>query len=83
MPDQVRHDGVWLIRRRVDNTRVKKSGNKHPYNVIPEKSIKAMAMSPVTIILMPKPSSPLGTSAYRSFCRIAAMETMASILLNH
>jgi len=33
------------------------------YSVIPENIINAMAIRPVTIMLMPKPLSPSGTSA--------------------
>gem|GEM_PF-3216578 len=34
-----------------------------PYVVIPEKIIKLMAMRPLTIMVMPNPLSPTGTSA--------------------
>ena len=41
-----------------------------------------MAIRPVTIIVIPNPSSPLGTLAYLSFLLIAAMEERNSTRLN-
>ena len=53
--------------------------SKYLYKEMPENNIKAMAIRPVAIMVMPKPSRPAGTFAYRSFCLMADMETMASI----
>lgn len=46
---------------------------------MPEKPTKASAINPITIIVIPGPSNPLGTLALFNLCLIPANATMANV----
>ncbi len=56
-------DSVHIIRQNSTTQNFKLETLDHSYKVIPENSMKAIAIKPVTIMRMPNPWRPSGTSA--------------------